>query len=823
MSLSDIKGRVTAVLGPTNTGKTHLAIERMLGHSSGMIGFPLRLLARENYDRIVKLKGARLTALITGEERIIPKGARYFVCTVEAMPLDRSVEFLGIDEIQLAADPDRGHVFTDRLLHARGLSETMVLGAETIRPLLRRLLPDIEFISRPRFSSLTYTEPKKLSRLPRRSAVVAFSASDVYALAELMRRQYGGCAVVLGALSPRARNAQVSLYQTGEVDYMVATDAIGMGLNMDLDHVAFARLSKFDGVRPRRLTAPEIAQIAGRAGRHMRDGTFGTTADQGGFDPDLVEAIETHRFDPLQHLYWRNPDLEFRTLKQLLVSLDAGPPSRLLRRKGDADDHQTLITLARDPAIIERANSAQAVRLLWEVCQIPDFRKTLTDAHSRLLTKLYAYLTEGKGHLSVDWIAGQVDRLDRTDGDIDQLSIRLAYIRTWTYVSHRTDWVADAEHWQERTRAIEDRLSDALHEKLTQRFIDRRGAHLVKRLQSAETLLAGVRRDGTVIVEGHPVGHLVGLEFKPDAGVEGEEARRLLSAARRALAPEMITRVRALIEAGDEEFNLTDSNALTWRGTKIGRLAPGSSPLDPAIDVVRVEFLETAARDQIRQRLARFVRQRIETMLAPLAALCQAPLTGAARGLAFQLAEGLGSVDRVQVAALLDALTIDERRQLKELGCRFGTITLYLTAILSRKRARLCGQLLAVHQSIRPMPIVPKALAQPAAPNVSASWYQGIGYRRFGDAILRVDRIEAIAQEARRLTRSGDFTISEALLTLGGAAAAELPAILQGLGYREVSVGRYRAAKQPRRREATLPANETSSPFAGLRARLAVR
>ncbi len=509
--------RVTAVLGPTNTGKTHLAIERMLGHRTGMIGFPLRLLARENYDRIVKLKGARAVALITGEERVVPAAPRYFVCTVEAMPVDLPVEFLAVDEVQLASDRERGHVFTDRILHARGLAETMLVGAETIRPIIRSLVRDAEFIVRPRFSKLSYTGVKKLTRLPRRSAVVAFSAAEVYATAELMRRQRGGCAVVLGALSPRARNAQVAMYQAGEVDYLVATDAIGMGLNMDLDHVSFARLTKFDGRGPRRLSAPEIAQIAGRAGRHMNDGSFGTTAELGPLDPELVEAIETHEFEPITTVQWRNTELDFASIAALLRALEAPPGLRELHRKRDAEDHEALAILARNEEIAARATSRNAVRLLWEVCQIPDFRKMMTDAHTRLLSQIYLHLTGPGGRLPADWVGGQIARLDRTDGDIDTLSARIAHIRTWTYVSHRQDWLVDALHWQERTRTIEDKLSDALHDRLTQRFVDKRGAHLGKRLQDAETLLGGVTPDGEVIVEGHVVGRLDGFRFAPDA------------------------------------------------------------------------------------------------------------------------------------------------------------------------------------------------------------------------------------------------------------------------------------------------------------------
>src|SRR5919109_536572 len=419
--------RLVAVLGPTNTGKTHLAIERMLGHRSGMIGFPLRLLARENYDRIVKLRGARSVALITGEEKILPPNPSYFVCTVESMPLDRQVDFLAVDEIQLCADPERGHVFTARLLHARGLHETMFLGAETIKPLMRRLVPEVEYVSRPRFSTLYYSGYKKVTRLPPRSAVVAFAMADVFSLAEIVRRQRGGTAVVLGALSPRARNAQVGKFQAGEVDYLVATDAIGMGLNMDLDHVAFARTGKFDGRGPRRLTAAELAQVAGRAGRHMSDGTFGTTAEQGSLDPEIVEAIETHRFDPLTRLNWRNSRLRFESISGLLKSLDERPSLPGLIQAREADDHHALQVLARNQEIAGLATHPGAVRLLWEVCQIPDFRKVLSETHTRLLGHCFLHLAGPEERLPIVWIAAQMANLDRVDGDIDTLMARIAH------------------------------------------------------------------------------------------------------------------------------------------------------------------------------------------------------------------------------------------------------------------------------------------------------------------------------------------------------------------------------------------------------------
>ena len=633
--------RLVAVLGPTNTGKTHLAIERMLGHRSGMIGFPLRLLARENYDRIVKLRGARAVALITGEEKILPPNPSYFVCTVESMPLDRPVDFLAVDEIQLCADPERGHVFTARLLHARGVQETMLLGADTIKPLMRRLVPEVEHVARPRFSTLSYTGHKKVTRLPPRSAVVAFAVADVFSLAELIRRQRGGTAVVLGALSPRARNAQVGMFQAGEVDYLVATDAIGMGLNMDLDHVAFAQIGKFDGRGPRRLSAAEIAQIAGRAGRHMSDGTFGTTAEQGPLDPEIVEAVETHRFDPLTRLNWRNTRLRFESVAALLQSLDERPSVPGLVQAREADDHGALQALARNREVMALARHPGAVRLLWEVCQIPDFRKVMSDSHARLLAHIFLHLAGPDERLPIPWIAGQMANLDRTDGDIDTLMTRIAHVRTWTYITHRGDWVEGAVEWQERARGIEDRLSDALHDLITRRFVDRRSAFLVRRLAAEGELLAAVSAAGEVQVEGAYVGRLNGLRFLPDA-IDGVEMRMLIAAANRVLRGEVAARVRRLATDPDDAFAIDAAGMLRWRGDLVGRLAAGETMLTPRAEPFTGDFLEGEARERVRQRLQTFVRDEIERRLAPLFSTGALPLGGVGRGLAFQLVDALG-------------------------------------------------------------------------------------------------------------------------------------------------------------------------------------
>jgi ATP-dependent RNA helicase SUPV3L1/SUV3 len=777
-----------AVLGPTNTGKTHLAIERMLDHQSGMIGFPLRLLARENYDRVVRLRGARAVALITGEEKILPPNPSYFVCTVESMPLDRPVEFLAVDEIQLCADRERGHVFTARLLHARGLGETMFLGADTIRPLMRRLVPDAEYVTRPRFSTLRHTGHKKVTRLPRRSAVVAFSLADVFSLAELVRRQRGGTAIVMGALSPRARNAQVGMFEAGEVDYLVATDAIGMGLNMDLAHVAFARLAKFDGRGPRRLSAAEIGQIAGRAGRHMEDGTFGTTADEGPLDPTIVAAVEEHRFAPLTRLSWRNTALRFHTVGALLRSLDERPPQPGLVQTRDADDHRALRLLSRNAEVAGLASHPGAVRLLWEVCQIPDFRKVMSDSHARFLAQCFGHLAGRQERLPAAWVGTQMAQLDRLDGDIDTLMARIAHIRTWTYIAHRADWIDAAADWQERARGIEDRLSDALHDRITQRFVDRRAAFLVRHLEGDGELLASVGKDGEVRVEGSYVGRLDGFRFVPDPDA-GEAAGTLATAANRVLRGEIGARAARLAADADEAFALDGEGGVLWHGAAVGRLAAGENVLAPRVESRSGDFLDGEAKERVRQRLSLFVKGEVGRRLAPLFGMQQVPLAGAARGLAFQLADALGCLAAADIAMPLGLLARDDRRALTRLGVRFGTETIYVAALLGGEAVGFRALLWAVYHGCAVPPLQGlrrhgKAVA--VDPDLPLSFYAAIGRRVLGGLAVRPDRLERLAQAARQRARAGHFAGDAELAALAGVRPEELRRLMLALGYRAV-------------------------------------
>ncbi|GEO80410.1 helicase-related protein [Pararhodospirillum oryzae] len=753
--------RITAVLGPTNTGKTHLAMERMLGHASGMIGFPLRLLARENYDKAVRRMGATRVALVTGEEKIIPPRPLYYVCTVESMPVDRPVEFLAIDEIQLCGDPDRGHLFTDRLLHARGRVETMFLGAETMAPLIRRLVPGCTFDTRERFSRLTCSGHGRLTRLPRRSAVVAFSADDVYAIAELTRRQRGGAAVVMGALSPRTRNAQVALYQSGEVDYLVATDAIGMGLNMDIDHVAFAALDKFDGTWQRALTPQEVAQIAGRAGRHRNDGTFGTTADARALSEDMIARIEAHSFPAQRTIFWRNSALDFRSVRGLLSSLAAPPPAEGLIRARSVGDQEALEALTRDPEILGAASGVDRVALLWDVCRVPDFRKLQAENHVRLLGQIYRHLVGAKRVLPDDFVAGHVRRLDRADGDIHALVDRIAAIRVWTYVSHQAGWTTDPGHWQGITRAIEDRLSDALHDRLTQRFVDRRAVILLRRLGERAMLEAEVAAtDGRVLVEGQDVGRLVGLTFHPEQTGEREGDRAVLNAAHQALRREIGERVARLAADGDDAFSLDANGRLLWHGDPIARLEKGPHPLRPGVTRPSNPFLDEAQLDTVALRLKTWLDGQLQLRLKPLMDLETAPLQGAARGLAYQVAENLGTLPRTGGADQIDqqvrALGDVDRKALARAGVRLGVECLFMPELLKPEPQRLLAVLWRLFHG-RSGGEVPTdgRVSFPADKRVPHAFYLAIGYRVIGAKALRVDMVERFAADIRRLVREG--------------------------------------------------------------------
>jgi ATP-dependent RNA helicase SUPV3L1/SUV3 len=797
---------VTAVLGPTNTGKTHLAIERMLAHSSGMIGLPLRLLAREVYNRAVERVGADAVALVTGEEKIKPPNPRFWVATVEAMPRDLDVAFLAIDEIQLAADFERGHVFTDRMLHRRAREETLVLGAATMRPIVERLLPGASIVSRPRLSQLTFSGEKKLTRLPRRSAIVAFSAEEVYAIAELIRRQRGGAAVVLGALSPRTRNAQVELYQSGQVDYMVATDAIGMGLNLDVDHIAFASDRKFDGYQFRKLSPSELAQIAGRAGRATRDGTFGTSGRCPPFETELVQALESHTFEPVKLVQWRNSDLDFSSVGALQATLAAPPSESALARAPVAEDILVLDHAARDDNVRAFTRTRADVERLWDVCQLPDYRKIAPANHAELVVTLYSFL-QRDGTIKTDWFAHQVALADRTDGDIDTLSTRIAHIRTWTFAANRPDWLADPEHWQGVTRGVEDRLSDALHERLTERFVDRRTSVLMRRLRENATLEPDFNKTGDVVVEGHLIGRLDGFVFVADASSGGSEAKALQNAAQKALVGEIAARATRLAAAPDGQFVLAADGTLRWTGAAVGNLCAGEEVLRPRIRVIADEHLSGAPREAVEARLNAWVKSHIEKLLGPLSELAAATdVTGMARGVAFQLVEALGVLDRQRVADEVKGLEQPARASLRKYGVRFGAYHIYIPALLKPAPRALATQLWAlVHEG--PQGKLDDLLHLTGSGRTSIridreidpALYRTAGYRVCGERAVRVDILERLADlirpalawregaagaGPRGAAAGGGFTVVNTMTSLTGASGEDFASILRSLGYR---------------------------------------
>ena len=805
---------LTAVLGPTNTGKTHLAMERFLAHPSGMIGFPLRLLARENYERAAKAKGRHAVALITGEEKIVPPGARHFVCTVEAMPVDRPVAFLAVDEIQLSADPERGHVFTERLLSARGLEETMFLGSDSMRDTLRRLLPGIEIVSRPRLSTLTHIGHLKLTRLPPRSAVVGFSAAAVYEMAELLRRTRGGAAIVMGALSPRTRNAQVALYQEGAVDFLVATDAIGMGLNLDVGHVAFAGLSKFDGRRQRPLTVPELSQIAGRAGRHARDGSFGTTGSCPPLEPEIVSALEEHRVPPVETLVWRNPDLDFRSLGSLIRSLEKPPPAPGLTRLREGDDHRALLALAHDAAIAGRIAGRAEVELLWQVCRIPDFEQGQGEGHARLLGRIFALLLDHGGQLPSDWLAGQIERLHSTLGEIDALTERLARVRSFTYLAHSTPFLPDPELWQARAQAVEDRLSDALHDRLTQRFIDRRSAGLIRSLSGGGPLMTGLSADGRVTIEGVPAGRLTGLDFSPEPDLSPEQRRLIDTAARRSLTAEVTRRGQALASAPDEALILDAEDRIVWQGEAVARLVRGPSPDRPGLAVIAGDWLDGGLKAKIGQHLSGWLGRQLERLFKPLDETGDLPAE--ARALLFRLRPTLGTLVRTDDIRLPGPA----RRALEAKGVRIGRDHVYVESMLKPAaldwRARLWR--IAGHRA-PPLPPMGRMSAPAAAGHGVADW-RAVGHVLLGGLAVRVDMAERLA--AAVAAETGDFTARPEWAALIGAPRAKLPAVLTALGHTARPDGTWRTATLRRIKGEPLQGRlDPDSPFALFRAKQA--
>ncbi len=798
-----------AVLGPTNTGKTHLAVERMLGHKSGMIGLPLRLLAREVYDKVVAAKGKTRVALITGEEKILPPKPAYYISTTEAMPLSEPVSFMAIDEIQLAGDRERGHTFTNRLLNARGSDETMLMGASTIEPIIRALLPGAEIIRRARFSELSYVKPKKLTRLAKRTAVIAFSLERVYAVAELLRRTYGGVAVVMGALSPTTRNRQVELYQSGEVDYIVATDAIGMGLNMDIDHVVFADVEKFDGRIKRKLTPAELAQVAGRAGRYMNSGTFTCLSEIGdGLTPLDIERIENHRFPPLKKLEWRSSALDYGSVPKLIKSLQMKPDHALLSPAEEALDLAHLKTFASSPGFSEL--SPADVQMLWQVCRIPDFLQFSEGHHFSLINTLYEFL-KGEGVIPHKWMAKQVSSLDNASGNIETLMHKIASIRTWTYISHHPGWLSEAQHWAFVTRTIEDKLSEALHERIQQRFVDRRTSALMKNIGDKKRMTT-VDKDGTVAIEGHILGKLSGFCFSPTKDLEGEDAKALLKQAEKTLRPLVADKAESFLQALQKDLTLDLSDGgrarIIWEGHPIAALSKGQQILAPEVQLLGQPMLGDKDARNVLSKLKIWIKASLEEHLETLVRLNRAvhneksDLPGLTRGLAFKMLESLGVVARHYVTDDIKALSAEDRKALHRVGFWFGANFVYLPRLLKPAPTKWRLALWGIWEGIETWPALPEpgVMWAETLKSTPKGFYQTLGYRPVGTKAVRIDRLESLFDAVRPLGQNNAFfAITPEIMGLVGLSGDDFASVMRFLGYaHRVEIPKQEGEEEPK-------------------------
>jgi len=775
-----------AILGPTNTGKTYFAIERMLAHSSGIMCFPLRLLARENYDKIIKIIGKDKVALITGEEKIIPEKASYFCCTVEAMPTEKKVEFVGIDEVQIAGDYERGYIFTDKILHSRGTKETVFLGAETISSKLKALIPDVKIEGRPRMSDLSYIGRKKVTRLKKRTAVVAFSAADVYTIADIIRKQLGGAAIVMGALSPRTRNSQVEMYENGDVDYLVATDAIGMGLNLQIQHVGFASLRKFDGISQRNLTDPEIAQIAGRAGRFLSDGTFGVTDHANEMSGQTIDSVENSKFDQISHIYWRNSNLDFSSIGNLIKSLEIMPKEPYLIRKHDAEDYRHLLHLSELKNINQLAKTKNDIKLLWEVSQVPEFNKQLTNDHVVLLSKIFEQLIL-KGRLNHDFISNHICRIDKVSKDIDTLMQRIASIRTWTYLSHKNNWLQDTINWQETSLTIEDKLSDALNIELTNRFVDKRISVLGKKLKENAQLLIEIKSDSSIQIDSLKVGEINGFILKlTDSSTPSSDL--FLKNLKKGLVDEIKQRVKIFYSIEDERLTINESAKILWDNSPVGWLSPSDDVFNPNVQVLNSDLLNQDQIHLITQRLKLFVNNLIEKNLSPLINIKEEDFDNSSRGIIYLLKERLGTTTIKEIYKVYKEISDDEKKEFSKAGLRFGVKYLYMPDLLKPGSVKLRALLWGVMNNTYYNAALPDDGRVAYSPDETApnDWYNIIGYSKLGDRVMRVDMVERLLALIRVAAREGSFKITEEMLSIAGASKEQMSKVLLDLGFENI-------------------------------------
>jgi len=783
--------RITAVLGPTNTGKTHLAVETMLEYESGIIGFPLRLLAREIYDKCLNKIGSDKVALITGEEKIIPKSPKYFVCTVESMPQDMIVDFVAVDEIQMCTDQERGHIFTDRLLHARGEKLTMFLGSHTMKPIIKSLLNNVEFVSKERYSKLTYSGYKKISRLNPKTALIAFSVDEVYAIAELVRRQKGGAAIIMGSLSPKTRNSQVELYQSGDANFLVATDAIGMGINMNIDNVSFSNIRKFDGKKTRKLTLSEISQIAGRAGRHINDGTFGVTGDCKQFSSNEIEKLEKHELNKIDILYWRNSKINFDSLNELIVSLEKNTNNELLKKINDCEDEKVLKFLIKNNSNLIGNLSKDSVKILWECCQIPDFSKKEYGNHIEIVKKVFEFLTSKSGKVTNDYMKKQLEYLDRYDGNIDTLTNRISNVRTWSYVANKRKWTNNSDYWIERAKYIEDKLSDKLHGELTKSFVDKRISILSRSLKQNISLATEIKNENEVIIDNQYIGKLNGLKLDLDLKSDSLKAdiKSLRKAARQAIAPELMRRVNRIIK--NEEFRLDNDHKIYWMDSPIAYISKGKNYLNPKLELIVDEAIDLESKEKLKSNLEKKLYNLIFSELSDLVNLSKSKFSSNyVRALCYQLFEKNGVMKRESVHQMIKNISKEDRLSLRKSGIKIGRYHIFLPRMLKPSAVELRVKLWKLYYPDDKKYIIPKSglnfLKDETTKNIK--FLLICGFENFNKFYVRVDILERLFLKIIENSKNGIFKIDSNMINLIGCSKENFYKLLELMEYKRKKI-----------------------------------
>ena len=783
--------RITAVLGPTNTGKTHLAVETMMEYESGIIGFPLRLLAREIFDKCVNKIGAEKVALITGEEKIIPKLPKYYICTVESMPQDMMVDFIAVDEIQMCVDHERGHIFTDRLLHARGDKLTMFLGSHTMKSLISSLVDGVEFVNKERYSNLTYSGYKKISRLNPKTALIAFSIDEVYAIAELVRRQKGGAAIIMGSLSPKTRNSQVELYQSGDANFLVATDAIGMGINMDINNVSFSSLIKFDGKKNRKLNLSEISQIAGRAGRHINDGTFGVTGECKQLSFDEVEKLEKHELQKIDVIYWRNSEINFDSLDNLVSSLEKNTNNKFLKRINDCEDEKVLKFLIKNNNNLKNKLSKDFVKTLWECCQIPDFSKKAYGNHIEVVKKVFEFLTSNSGKVTNEYMKKQLEYLDRYDGNIDTLANRISNVRTWSYVANKKNWANNSDYWVERTKYIEDKLSDKLHEELTKSFVDKRISILSRTLKQDVALATEIKNENEVIIDEQYIGRLSGLKLDLDLKSESlkTDIKSLKKAARQAIAPELMRRVNRIIRS--EVLRLDNDHKIYWMDSPIAYISKGTNYLNPKLRLIVDEAIDPETKEKLKINLEKKLRTLISSELSDLVNLIKSKFkNNYARALCYQLFEKNGVMKRKTVNEMIKNISKDDRSNLRKAGVKIGRYHIFLPRMLKPSAVNLRVKLWKLYYPEDKKYIIPKSglnfLKNETIEN--NKFLLICGFENFNKFYIRVDILERLFLKIIENIKDGVFKIDSNMINLIGCSKENFYKLLELMEYKRKKI-----------------------------------